>query len=59
MRSMTAELRHRQIQEARRERAELRLAIAQADELLRRAEAVLKQSRPAPVISSVRPRGGL
>lgn len=33
--------------EAKRVRAELRLALAQADELLRRAEAVLIRTRPA------------
>ena len=45
---MTAEQRANLIEETRRDRAELRLALAQADELLRRAEAVWKQSRPQP-----------
>ena len=36
-----------QIDEAKRLRAELRLALAQADELVRRAEAVLVRSRTA------------
>ena len=34
-----------QLQEARRLRAELRLALAQADELMKRAELVLLRSR--------------
>jgi len=34
------------LEETKRDRAELRLALAQADELLRRAEAVWKQSLP-------------
>ena len=34
-----------QIDEAKRLRADLRLALAQADELLRKAEAVLTRSR--------------
>jgi len=34
-----------QIDEAKRVRADLRLALAQADELLRRAESVLVRSR--------------
>ena len=34
-----------QIDEAKRLRAELRLALAQADELVRRAEAVLTRNR--------------
>lgn len=36
-----------QIDEAKRVRADLRLALAQADELLRRAEAVLTRNRAA------------
>jgi hypothetical protein len=36
-----------QLDEARRIRTDLRLALAQADELMRKAEAVLKRTRQA------------
>lgn len=42
---MTVQLDVHQIDEAKRLRADLRLALAQADELLRKAEAVLTRSR--------------
>jgi hypothetical protein len=37
----------RRDEEAKLARADLRLAVAQADELMRRAEAVLMRTRPA------------
>ena len=42
---MAAQLDVHEIEEAKRLRADLRLALAQADELLRKAEAVLTRSR--------------
>lgn len=48
-RDMTAQATDSASEEAKRVRAELRLALAQADELLKRAEAVLKRSHyPRP-----------
>ena len=48
-RDMTAHATDPASNEAKRVRAELRLALAQADELLKRAEAVLKRSHsPRP-----------
>ena len=44
---MAARPQDQQFEEARRVRAELRLALTQADELMRRAEAVLLRSSSA------------
>ena len=49
---MAGRLQNDELEEARRLRVELRLALAQADELVRRAEAVLSRTRsPGPAIS--------
>jgi len=43
---MNGPSREQRAQEQRRATAELRLALAQADELMRKAEAILVRSRP-------------